>query len=39
MELKQQKTEDHLGIMFYFFVVPVAITACALAGLWQLIIK
>ena len=35
--LRQAGTEDHPEILFYFFVIPAAVTICALVMLWQLI--
>jgi len=37
MELKQQNTDNSLGFLFYFFVVPIAVTICAVIMLWQFI--
>lgn len=37
MQLKNQETENHPEILFYFFVIPAAVTICALVMLWQFI--
>jgi len=39
MQLKNQNTENHSEILFYFFVIPVAISMGALVVLWQFIFK
>ena len=38
-QLRQAGTENHLDILLYFFVIPTAITICALAMSWQFIFK
>ena len=37
MQLEKQKAENQAEEMFYFFVVPAAVTICALVMLWQVI--